>query len=422
MRRYLMKHVLNILRIISSIIALCLLLGARPTDYSKLVATGEVAISTMESSQAKLAGILRPLIAMMNDGVESVSKEYWDTKISPALLQADKELSALPDMLVSVIPANYNVRSKDPKDEPWVSIYDLSYSIKYLDLKGQNTIFDSEYLVLITGAANYIQMYITCIYGRYDALDRDKKRLQTIIDDPEGFRRNRIETEQREKQEKAEKERKEEIEHKQNALRSSPIVPNSSLDNYHSPFSFVDIPLGLEFHNCIKQFKTKGFELEKKMTFKNYTRGFTPFAILEGNYANHPTRIRIYASSKSYRVYEVNIEIDRVLDEYEADELMNGIATAFALSHPNYTVEAKNASQSLSLTRSLTETGRLFNKLGIPSLGIILRDFSVCGDNSSYLGMISLDRVSPFSDLGYYISYELFDYKIARIAEDEAKE
>lgn len=409
------------LRVIFIPLAFCLLISAAPADYSKLIATGKVAISTMESSQEKLARILRPLIEMMENGVESVSKEYWDKNVTPVLLQADKELSALPDMLTSILPAKFNIRSNDPKDEPWVSVYDLSSSIKYIDLKRQKDNFDSEYIMLILGASNYVEMYVSLLYGRYEMIERDKQKLQTIINDPVGYRRERIETKQREEQEKADKKRKEELESKQNALRSSPIVPNHALDSYKSPFSFSDIPLGLEFHDCVKRFRSEGFKFEKQETIKDMFYGFTPVAFLNGTYDDHPIRIKITASPKSYRVYEMTISIDMVLDEYEADELMNSIATNFAITHPNYSVEAKNRSQSVSISQSLDGSGRLFNRMGIPSLGVILRDYSIKGNDQSYTGMISLDCVQELGKQGYFIEYRLFDYKIGTIAQNEAK-
>ena len=409
------------IRVILFPLALCLLLGAAPSDYSKLVATGKVAISTMESSQEKLARILRPLIEMMENGVESVSKEYWDKKVTPVLLQADKELSALPDMLTSILPAKFNVRSNDPKDEPWVSIYDLSCSIKYIDLKRQIELFDSEYIMLFIGASNYVEMYVRLIYGSYELIERNKQKLQTIINDPESYRRERIETQQREEKEEADKKKREELEGKQNALRSSPIVPNLALDSYTSPFSFSDVPLGLEFHDCVKRYRVKGFKFKKQETTKDMFYGFTPIAFLNGTYDDHPIRIKIKASPKSYRVFEMTILIDMVLDEYEAEELMNDIATNFAFTHPNYTVEAQDRSQSVSLSQSLDGSGRLFNRMGIPSLGIILRDYSIKGNDQSYTGMISLNCVRELGKLGYFIEYRLYDFKIGSIAQNEAK-
>ena len=416
-----MNRVLFRLRIVLIPLAFCLLLGATRSDYTKLITTGKAVIRSMESVQEKLGGIIRPLIDLMNDGVESVSKEYWEKKITPVLLQADTELSSLPDMLLSTLPPKFNIRSNSPNDEPWVSIYDLASSIKFIDLKRQNDIFDSEYIMLLIGASNYVQMYVSLLYGRYEMIERDKNRLQTIINDPEGFRREQIATKQREEAEAKAKREKEEQERKQNTLRNSPIVPNRTLDVYNSPFSFAEIPLGLEFHDCIARFKSNGFKVEKQETIKEFIYGFTPVAFIKGTYDGYDIKVRVQASPKSYRVYEMTVSYEMVLDEYEADELMNRIATNFAFSHPNYTVEPKDNSQTISLTQSLDGAGRLFNRMGIPSLGVILRDYSVRGDKNSYTGMISLDCVQELGKQGFFIEYRLYDHKIGTIAQNESK-
>lgn len=414
-----MNSVNHCLRIILIPLAACLLIGAAPSDYSKLVVAGKVAISTMESSQDKLADILLPLIDMMDNGVEAVSRDYWDENVAPVLLQVDKELAALPDLLKSVLPSNFKISSNDPKNEPWITVYSLSCSLNYIDLRGMNDLFDCEYCMLLMGASSYIQMYVGSIYSRYESLGRYIELLQTIIDDPEDFRKEKIELQQREKKEIAEKKKTEEKEKKQNALRKEPIVPNHSLDSYQSPFSFIGIPLGLEFQDCVIRFKARGFKVEKQETEKTIFYGFTPSALLSGTYDAHPVTIKINASSKSYRVYEMTVTIKQVLDEYEADDLMNNIATQFAFTHPNFTVDPQNGTQSVSLTKSLDETGRLFNKMGIPSLGVRLRDYYIKGDNSSYSGMISLCRV--MTDPGCCIDYRLYDHKIGMIAQDETK-
>lgn len=409
------------LRVVAFPLVLSLLLGAVPSDYSRLVATGKYAIGAMESSQEKLAMILRPLIEMKNNGVKAFSKEYWDKNVTPILLLADKELSSLPDTLTSVLPTNFNIKSNDPKNEPWVSIYDLSNAIKYIDLKRQKDNFDSEYLMLFIGASNYVEMYVNLIYSRYEQIGQCKEKLQTIIASPDRFRRERVELKQKEEREKAEKKKYDKLEHEQNALRRSPITPKQSLDRYESPFSFLDIPLGLEFHDCVKRFRLKGNLLERQETMKDMLYGFTPVAFLNGTYNGYPIRIKIQASSQSYRVYEISILINMVLDEYEADELMNSIATNFAFTHPNYTVEAQSRSQSLSITQSLDDSGRLFDRMGIPSLGIILRDFSIKSNKNSYTGMISLCCVKDMGKPGCFVDYRLYDHKIGLIAQDEAK-
>ena len=414
-----MKGVNYFRRIIVVPLAACLLIGAAPSDYSKLVAAGKIVISTMASSRDRLADILLPLIEMMNNGVETVSRDYWDKNVAPVLLQADKELSSLPDLLNSVLPSNFKISSNNTKDEPWVSVYSLSCSLGHNDLKEKNDLFDCEYCMVLMGASSYIQMYVSSIYSRYESLGSYIELLQTIIDDPEGFRKEKIESQQREKKEIAEKKIIEEKEKKQNALRKEPIVPNHSRDSCQSPFSFSGIPLGLEFYDCINRFKAKGFKVEKQATEKTIFYGFTPVALLSGTYDAHPVTIKISASSKSYRVYEMTVTIKKVVDEYEADDLMNTIATQFAFTHPNYTVAAQNGTQYVSLTKSLDESGKLFNRMGIPSMGVRLGDYYIKGDKSSYSGMISLCRV--MTDPGCCIDYRLYDHKIGMIAQDEAK-
>ena len=401
-------------------VAFVVLLGATPTDYSRLIAVGEKAVDAMESAQDKLAGALRPLIEMMNNKVESVSKDYWEKNVTPALMQADKDLAPLPELLLSVLPRKLNVRGKDPKDEPWISLYNMSYSIGYIDIKKQNDIFDSEYILLLTGASNYVEMYVSLLYNRYEMIEREKKRLLTIINDPEGFRTSRIEEKEKEEKERIEKERREEQEKKLHALKNSPIKPDLSLDRYHSPFSFAGVSLGLEFHDFIKQLKPKGYKLEKQETMKDLIYGFTPTAFMKGTFDGNPAMLKIKASSLSYRVYEVSVTIDKVLDEYEADEIINRLAADFASSHPNYIAETENGSQTLSFTTSIDGTGRIFNRTGIPAGGIVLRDYSTPGDKNSYTGMISLNAIRDMSR-GYIIDYRLYDHKIGSIAHNEAK-
>ncbi len=398
--------------------AFVILLGATKTDYSKLIVAGERTVNAMESAQGKLAVAIRPLIEMMNNKVESVSKDYWEKNVTPALIQADNDLAPLPELLRSTLPRNFNSRSNDPKDEPWISLLDVSYSIGHIDIKRQNDIFDSEYLMLFIGASNYVEMYVSLLYNRYEMIEREKKRLLAIINDPEGFRTNRIEEKEKEQKERIEKEKREEQEKKLHSLRSTPIKPVLSLDRYRSPFAFAGISLGLEFHDFIKRLKSKGYKLEKQETMKDLFYGFTPVAFMKGVFDGNPARLKIQASSLSYRVYEVTVTIDKVLDEYEADEIINRLAADFASSHPNYTAETENGSQTISLTTSVDETGRIFKRTGIPAGGIILRDYSVSGDTNSYTGMISLNAIRDMSR-GYIIDYRLYDYKIGSIARNE---
>lgn len=406
--------------VLSIILIVSVSAGAKEPDYSALVKAGREAVTVMESVQVRLAGLIRPFLKMMDDGVKEVSKEYWDKNVTPVLLDADKDLSALPERLYSVLPHKFNPRNNDPKNEPWYSIYNISGGIEFINLKKQNEIFDSEYTLLLIGAETYVQMYASLFHTRYEMIERDKNQIKAIIDDPAGYRQKRIEAQEQEEGEAQEKERKAEEEKRLHALRKSPPVPAPELDSYHSPFSYAGVPLGLEYHDCIKHLRAKGFKLEKEEVEDSFFYGFTPIAFLSGTAQGNPVRIRIQASPNSYRIYEMEVTISQIIDEYEAEEVINRLAHDFASKHPNYVLETKQGSQTLTITESIDATGRRFKKTGIPSGGLILRDYSVPGDKDSYGGMMSLDA---FKDMGqgYFIRQRLYDSKLGDVAHEEAK-
>ncbi len=394
--------------------------GAKEPDYSGLVKAGREAVTVMESVQKRLAGVIRPFLKMMDDGVKEVSKEYWDKNVTPVMLEADKDLSALPNVLEAVIPENINIRSNDPKDEPWISLYNIAGYIRFVDLKRQAEVFDSEYILLLIGADNYVQMYASLLHTRYDMIELQKNHLQSIIDNPAGFRQQRIEEKEREEKEAKEKERKEEEEKRLHALRKSPPVPAPELDSYNSPFSYAGVPLGLEYHDCIKRLKTKGFKLEKEVVEDSFFYGYTPIAFLAGTFQGNPVRIKIQASPNSYRIYEMEVTISQIIDEYEAEEVINRLAQDFASKHPNYVLETQQGSQTLTITESIDATGRVFKRTGIPSGGLILRDYLVLGDKASYTGMMSLDAIKDMGQ-GYFIRQRLYDSRLGNVAHEESK-
>ena len=397
-----------------------LALSAKEPDYSTLIKTGREAVVVMESVQERLAGVIRPFLKMMDDGVKEVSKEYWDKNVTPALLAADKELSSLPERLEAVIPENINVRSKDLKDEPWISVYDIAGSIEAIDLKRQTEVFDSEYILILIGAETYVQMYASLLHTRYDMIERTKSRLQSIIDDPSGFRRQSIEEKEREEREAKEKERKAEEDKRLHALKKSPPIPAPELDSYHSPFLFAGVPLGLEYHDCIKRLRAKGFKLEKEEVDDSFFCGYTPIAFLSGTFQGNPVRIKIQASPNSYRIYEMEVTISQIVDEYEAEEVIKRLALDFAVTHPNHALETKEGTQTLTITESIDATGKRFKKTGIPSGGLILRDFSVPGDKDTYTGMMSLDAIKDTGH-GYFIWQRIYDSKLGDVAHEESK-
>ena len=397
-----------------------LALSAKEPDYSTLIKTGREAVVVMESVQERLAGVIRPFLKMMDDGVKEVSKEYWDKNVTPALLAADKELSSLPERLEAVIPENINVRSKDLKDEPWISVYDIAGSIEAIDLKRQTEVFDSEYILILIGAETYVQMYASLLHTRYDMIERTKSRLQSIIDDPSGFRRQSIEEKEREEREAKEKERKAEEDKRLHALKKSPPIPAPELDSYHSPFLFAGVPLGLEYHDCIKRLRAKGFKLEKEEVDDSFFCGYTPIAFLSGTFQGNPVRIKIQASPNSYRIYEMEVTISQIVDEYEAEEVIKRLALDFAVTHPNHALETKEGTQTLTITESIDATGKRFKKTGIPSGGLILRDFSVPGDKDTYTGMMSLDAIKDTGH-GYFIRQRIYDSKLGDVAHEESK-
>ena len=407
-----------------SLIALVLIipfcLSAREPDYASLVKAGREAVAVMESVQERLAGLIRPFLRMMDDGVREVSKEYWDKNVTPVLLDADKDLSALPELLCSVLPSKFNPRSNDPKNEPWYSIYNISGGIEFINLKKQNEIFDSEYTLLLIGAETYVQMYASLFHTRYEMIERDKNQLKAIIDDPAGYRQKRIEAQEQEKREAREKERKAEEEKRLHALRKSPPVPAPELDSYHSPFLFAGVPLGLEYHDCIKRLRAKGFKLEKEEVDDSFFCGYTPIAFLSGTFQGNPVRIKIQASPNSYRIYEMEVTISQIVDEYEAEEVIKRLALDFAVTHPNHALETKEGTQTLTITESIDATGKRFKKTGIPSGGLILRDFSVPGDKDTYTGMMSLDAIKDTGH-GYFIRQRIYDSKLGDVAHEESK-
>lgn len=393
---------------------------AKEPDYSTLIKTGREAVVVMESVQERLAGVISPFLKMMDDGVKEVSKEYWDKNVTPVLLAADKDLSALPERLEAVIPDNINIRSNDLKDEPWLSVYDIAGSIEAVDLKRQTDVFDSEYIMILIGAETYVQMYASLLHTRYGMIERTKSRLQSIIDNPAGFRRQRIEEKEREEREVKEKARKAEEDKRLHALKKSPPVPAPELDSYRSPFSWAGVPLGLEYHDCLKRLKDKGLKLEQEEVDDSFFYGFTPIAFLSGTAQGNPVRIRIKASPNSYRIFEMEVTICQIVDEYEAEEVIKRLASDFAATHPNHGVETQKGSETLTITESIDATGRRFKKMGIPAGGLILRDYSVPEDEDSYTGMMSLEAIKEMEH-GYFIKQRLYDSKLGGVAHEESK-
>ena len=253
-----------------------------------------------------------------------------------------------------------------------------------------------------------------------EMIEREKNQLQAIVDDPAGYRQIRIEAKEREEREAKEKEQKAEEEKRLHALRKSPPVPAPELDSYHSPFSYAGVPLGLGYHDCVKQLKTRGFRLEKEEVQDSFFYGYTPIAFLSGTAQGNPVRIKVQASPNSYRIYEMEVTISQIVDEYEAEDVIKRLASDFASSHPNYVLETQKGSQTLTITESIDATGRMFKRTGIPSGGLILRDYLVPGDKDTYTGMMSIDAIKDTGH-GYFIRQRIYDSKLGNVAHEEGK-
>lgn len=125
---------------------------AKDKDYRHLTSACKEAVQTIDNVQRRVAGLIRPFLQMMDRGIGNVSEEYWNAKVIPELQAGDKELQVAVDRLYESLPKGLNPRKGDPKDEPWLSVYDIAGSLEFVDLVQQGEIYDSEYIMLLMGA------------------------------------------------------------------------------------------------------------------------------------------------------------------------------------------------------------------------------------------------------------------------------
>lgn len=384
-------------------------------DYSSLIATGRSVLQTESSVQVDLMKMVTIFNMLREEGYTNVSKDYWDNTITPLLMDLHAKLTSAAEMLEAEIPANKNVRKLK---EPWKSLYNIAGYMRLVDLDKQIETYDSEYLMRLVGCSDYLQMYATLLTGRCEIIQNNMDRLARIIEDPEEYKRS---VEEQGRQEKEEQRQKEGERKKASKLSSTPPEPDHSLDSYNSPFSYAVIPLGLEFQDYVKRLEIKGFKLVKKELQDDLFYGKVPVAYLNGEQDGYPVTVRIKATSKSYRIYDVSVNMVDLIDEYEAREEADRLEADFVGTHPSAVQDPVNSSRGNTGIKELTDgTGRMYKQMTMFLNGVIYRVYDDPSDKGTLKGSFILEVVQVLTSQKCIVEQRFYDAHIAEVARTEA--